>query len=281
MPMRIWHQSFTVLEKLPAYTEALSGHFKGVARPDTEVVLHGMHQDTYLTNYPGNDIQYSYFQTLHSQQFIVRAIEAEESGFDAFAIMTLPEPSIEDTRAIVEIPVVGYCESAMLASVLVSRKCGVLLFIREMAPTIDRNIARIGLSGRFIGAHDVGFTFEDVLAAYDDPGKLIDRFQDAARKLIARGADAIIPGEAPLCVLLAKLGIVQVDGVPIIDALAATIKMAELSVDLRRTSGFKPAKKDYFTAKPPRERVRELLDFYGIRETVLGSQAAPRLRSSA
>jgi hypothetical protein len=57
--------------------------------------------------------------------------------------------------------------------------------------------------------------------------------------------------------------------------------MAELSVDLRRTSGFKPAKNDYFTAKPPRERVRELLDFYGIRGVVLDGQPPQRLRSSA
>lgn len=44
MAIRIWHQSFTVLEKLPAYAGALAQHFKRVARPDTEVVMHGMHR---------------------------------------------------------------------------------------------------------------------------------------------------------------------------------------------------------------------------------------------
>src|SRR5580698_2401588 len=180
MAMRIWHQSFTVLEKLPAYADALARHFKRVARDDTEVVLHGMHPDTYLTNYPGNDIRYSYFQTLHSQQFVVAGIAAETQGFDAFAIMTLPEPSIEDVRAIIDIPVVGYCESAMLASALVSRRCGVLLFIREMVPMIDRNVQRMGFGDRFVGAHDVGFTFNDVLAAYTQPDELLGRFRDAA-----------------------------------------------------------------------------------------------------
>jgi Asp/Glu/hydantoin racemase len=265
MAIRIWHQSFTVLEKLPAYAEGLAQHFRRVARGDTEVILHGMQPDTYRTNYPGNDIQYSYFQTLHSQQFVVAAIEAEQQGYDAFAIMTLPEPSIEDVRAIVDIPVVGYGESALLASALVSRHCGVLLFIREMAPTIERNVRRMGLADRFVGAYDVGFTFNDVLAAYDRADDVLARFRDSARQLIARGAESIIPGEAPLCVLLARHGVTEVDGVPIIDALAATVKMAELSVDLRRTSGFLPCKRGYFTARPPRERVAELLDFYGIR----------------
>jgi Asp/Glu/hydantoin racemase len=223
-----------------------------------------MHADTYQTNYPGNDIQYSYFQTLHSQQFVLAAIEAEQQGFDAFAIATLPEPSIEDIRAIVDMPVVGYCESAMLTSALVARRCGVLLFIREMAPTIARNVQRIGLRDRFVGAYDVGFTFNDVLAAYENPDELLEKFRLSARQLIARGADAIIPGEAPLCILLARCGLTEVDGVPIVDALAATIKMAEAAVDLRRTTGLRPAKSGYFTAKPPRERVLELLNFYGI-----------------
>lgn len=262
--MRIWHHSFTVLENLPAYREGLDRHFRKIARPDTEVVLHGMHPKTYQTNYPGIDIQYSYFQTLHSQQFVLGALEAERQGFDAFAIMTLPEPSIEEVRAIVDIPVVGYGESAMLVSGLVGRRCGVLMFIDEMAPAIGRNAQRLGLGDRFVGAFDVGFAFNDVLAAYDDPGGLLDRFREAARRLIALGADAIIPGEAPLCLLLSLNGVAEVDGVPVIDPLAATIKLAELSVDLRRLTGLAPAKTGYFSKQPPRERLVELLDFYGI-----------------
>ena len=265
MAMRIWHQSFTELGKLPAYEDGLRNHFRKIARPDTEIVLHGMRGGTYETNYPGKDIQYSYFQTLHSQQFVLGAVEAERQRFDAFAMMTLPEPSVEEVRAIVDIPVVSYGESAMLVSALVGRRCGVLLFIREMAPAIVRNAQRIGVVGdRFIGAFDVGFTFNDVLAGYDDPGPLLERFKVEARKLIALGAEAIIPGEAPLCLLLARNGIAEVDKVPVIDALAATVKLAELSVDLRSTTGLAPAKTGYFTNKPSRERLLELLEFYGI-----------------
>ena len=138
-----------------------------------------------------------------------------------------------------------------------------LLFIREMAPTVERNVARMGLTSRFVGAHDVGFRFNDVLAGYGQPEPLIERFKSAARMMIARGADVIIPGEAPLCLLLARCGVTEVDGVPIVDAVAATIKCAEMLVDLRRSTGLK-CKTGYFSAKPPRERVRELLDFYGI-----------------
>jgi hypothetical protein len=61
-----------------------------------------------------------------------------------------------------------------------------------------------------------------------------------------------------------KHGVFRVDGVPIVDALGATIKMAESMVDLRRSSGLAPSRRGYFTEKPPRERVRELIALYGM-----------------
>ena len=45
--MKIWHQSFTVLDDLPAYREAMERHIRKVVLPDTEVVLHGMRPGTY------------------------------------------------------------------------------------------------------------------------------------------------------------------------------------------------------------------------------------------
>jgi hypothetical protein len=82
--------------------------------------------------------------------------------------------------------------------------------------------------------------------------------------MIREGVDVIIPGEAPLCVLLAGHGVNRVDDVPVVDALGATIKMAETMVDLRRSSGLAPARRGYFVEKPPRDRVKELIALYGM-----------------
>ena len=69
--IRIWHHSFTVLQNLPPYREAMAAHLAKASAPGTEVVMHGMHEQTYQTEYPGNDIQFAYFQNLHSQQFVL------------------------------------------------------------------------------------------------------------------------------------------------------------------------------------------------------------------
>ena len=262
MATRIWHQSFTVLENLPAYAAALEQHFKSVARPDTEVVLHGMHRDTYVTDYPGTDIRYSYLQSLHAQQFMWGGIRAEESGYDVYAIMSLCDPMMMETRSVIDIPVVGYGESAMLASTMLGEKFGVLLFIPELAAQFTRKVEAAGLASRFAGARHVGFTFSDVQAGYANPGPLIQRFEAAARAMIRDGADVIVPGEAPLCVLLARNGVNRIDGVPVLDGLAAAIKMAESMADLRRTSGVAVARAGHYSAQPPRERVKEMLKFY-------------------
>lgn len=263
MAVRIWHQSFTVLSDLMVYDAALRAHFKRVARPDTEIVMHGMRPGTYRSNYPGDDIKHVGLQYLHGLQFIATAIEAEKQGFDAYALSTLPEPALREIRGLVDIPVVGYGESAMLQACLVAPRFGVLVFISELAELVSDNAARHGFGERFVAARDVGFRFKDVLSAFADPTALLDKFRQAARALIAAGAQAIIPGEAPLNVLLAANGVTEVDGAPVIDSLAAWIKHAELLVDQRRAGGQR-SRRGYFGALPEPTRRDEVLRFYGV-----------------
>jgi Asp/Glu/hydantoin racemase len=273
-PVRIYHQSFTVLGNLPDYAAALQAHCRSIGRPETEVVLHGMHPGTYLTEYPGNDIKYAAIQALHAQQFLLGALAAEEEGFDAYAITTMPDPMLAEARSLVDIPVVGCGESTMLTALGLGRRFAVMLFIPEMAMRIERNVQLMGLAERFQGAHDAGFTFHEVLAAFADPQPLIERFRISARALIAAGADVLIPGEVPLGVLLARAGVSDVDGVPVVDALAATVQAAEAAVVTRRATGLRPNRHGLFGAMPPRGRVLELLDFYGLarlRETAAGN----------
>lgn len=264
MGIRIWHQSFTVLEKLGPYHEAQKKHLERVKRPDTEIVMHGMHADTYRTNYPGEDIRFVAFQRLHGLQFIAAGLQAAEEGYDAYAIATLPDPWLRETRSLVDIPVVGYGESAMLAACSLGQRFGILVFIPEMAEQMAENVRLYGLTDRFVGAGDVGFRFNDVLAAYGgDTAPLIERFKASARAMIAQGADVIIPGEAPLCVILAANKCTEVDGVPVMDSLGAWVKQAEMLVDMRR-AGVKASRRGYFQQLPTRERVKELQAFYGL-----------------
>lgn len=263
MSIRIWHQSFTVLGELTPYREALEAHFRSVSREDTEIVMHGMHPRTYRSNYPGDDIKYCAFQYLHGLQFMQAARAAERGGFDAFALSTLPEPALREIKTLIDIPVVGYLEASLERARELGSRIGVLVFIDELAELTAANIRQHGLEGNFAVASHVGFTFHDVLPAFDEPEPLLERFRASARKMIAAGADVIIPGEAPLNVILARNGVTEVDGVPLVDSLAAWIQRAERLVDAHR-AGETGDNAGYFAAKPPKDRISELFRYYGL-----------------
>ena len=264
MGIRIWHQSFADLNRLPAYEQVLREHMIRVTRPDTEVILHGMHPQTYVTDYPGNDIGHSYIQFIHAHQFARAAMAAEDQGFDAFALTTLPEPGLRHIRSLVSIPVVAYGESAMLTACQLGIKFGVLLFVEKMIPQILANALEIGLESRCAGVRYVGFTFDDVVSSFESPGQVVDKFKLAARSLIAAGADVIIPGEAPLNLLLQRAGVTRVDDVPILDGVATTMMSAEMMVDLRVKLNISRSTRGYYQAIPPRARLEEILKLYGL-----------------
>jgi allantoin racemase len=133
-----------------------------------------------------------------------------------------------------------------------------------MIPLYMEQIRSYGLAESCAAVRPVGFTFHDVLPAFTSPGPLIDRFREAARRLIAEGVDVIIPGEMPLNVLLASEGVTRVDDVPLVDGLAATMKMTEMMVELRRVSGMSASRHGWFNAQPKRERLDQVLGFYGL-----------------
>lgn len=262
--MRIWHQSLTVLDDLPAYEERMRGHVRKVVRPDTEVVLHGMLPGTYPGNYPGDDIGFRFMYTMHSTQWAVHALNAEAAGFDAFALCSLPDPLLTEIRTLVDIPVTGCGESCFHMATMYGQRFGILLFIDRMATRYLEQIKGLGLAQACVGIEPVGFRFTDVLDSFDKPGRVIDLFRKAARTMIAAGADVIIPGEVPLNVLLASEGISRIDDVPLIDSLAVTLNMAEMMVDLKSRTGLAPSRRGWSNAAPQRERVKTILDFYGL-----------------
>jgi len=265
MSMRIWHQSFTVLQDLPPYEAAMRKHLKKVLRPDTEIVFHGQLQGTYPANYPGDDIAYAYLFWLHGNQWIAAARAAERDGFDGFASCTLPNPMLREMRTVVDIPVIGMGETCFHLATMFGQRFAVMLFIDRMIPLYQEQIRNYGLTDRCAGVVASGIRFADVLPAYKNPGHVVAQFQDAARRVIREtGADVIVPGEVPLNLLMAMNGANRVDDVPVLDGLSCTMNMAELMVDLHRATGIRHSRHGWFNAVPSKERVAEVAAFYGV-----------------
>lgn len=260
--VRIWHQSFTVLEDLPAYRDLLKEHLHRVARPGVTLDLHGMLPGTYPSSYPGTHIQYHAMQHLHKEQFIRSGLEAQKQGYDAYMIATIPDTAYEEVRTLLDIPVIALGQASLALASTLGDRVGIVNFIEPLALQLRRNARLYGL-GELLGpVIQIDAQFTDILAAYADAGPLISAFQDAARKAIADGANVIVPGEGPLNVFLADQGISRVDDVPVIDSLGASLKMCEVRVDLHRSGQLRPGGRGYYYARPPEGLFEKAMEFY-------------------
>ncbi len=260
--MRIWHQSFIVLEDVPAYTDRVRQHVDRVKRPDTVVDLHGLLPQTYPTNYPGGDFAYPFLFAMHSLQWPAAALTAVREGYDAFAMCTIIDPLYREIKTIVDIPVVAAGEVCFHVASMHGQRFGLMLFMDRVIPRYQQLIEWCGLAGRCAGIRPSGLTFADVTQGFDKPGPVIDRFRESARHMIAAGADVIIPGEIPMNVLLASEGVHRVDDVPVIDCLGVTLKMTEAMVDLRAATGLAHSRHGWHNAAPPPARLAEVMKFY-------------------
>jgi Asp/Glu/hydantoin racemase len=275
--MRIWHQSFTVLQDLPPYAEALKTRIGEIVRPDTEVVLHGQIPGTYTSDYPGSDLAYGVLYWMHGLQWIAAAREAEQQGFDAMVLASIAGPMAREIRTVVDIPVVGYGEAAFNLAGLYGRRAGMLFFIKERLDFWPEQLRQWGMETRFAGIEHSGVGFQDVLAGYLDPARrdeVVGRIIAQGEKLVREtGADVIVPGEMPMNLLLSKAGVTEIAGATVVDGMAVSFKMAELLVDLRRVSGMKPSNHGYFHQAPDRGRFQQVLEFYGVE--ALGKRILP------
>ncbi len=256
--MRLWHQSFTVLDNVPAYRAVLEHELRRLAAPGTEVVLHGMDPDTYRSAYPGEDIRYVHVQALHAQQILRNVRQAERQGYDGFMISTLPDAGLIEARTLVDIPVVGYGQSSMQVAAMSGYRFGIICMIRELAPLYSENVRRYGLGGQFVGAHWLGMEFAEVSRGYDEPGPVLAAFEAKVRELLSLGLEVVIPGEAVLNAVIQKAGLRRIGDVPIVDGLAATLKNAEMMAQLQRLTGLSHARVSYFSKRPPAGRLEEL-----------------------
>jgi hypothetical protein len=75
--------------------------------------------------------------------------------------------------------------------------------------------------------------------AYADPASVIANFTAVAERLVARGADVIIPAEGVLAELLVRQGIREIAGAPVMDVFAVTWAYALMQIRLWSKAGLR------------------------------------------
>ena len=261
--MRIWYQSLVDGGRIPVYFDGLAERARRIARPGVEVRFVGMPQGAYGEHVPADVVIYPYLMSLQIQFILDNALKAEAEGYDVFAIGSVQDPALEEARSLLDIPVIGYGEAAMHFACTLGSRFVVVAFQAGFDQMMDLRVQRLGLSARALPTLLMdATTFNDVGQALSTPAQLVERFCETARDAIRQGAEAIIPGQLYLSEAIARAGVTRIDEVPIMDALACTLKMAEAMADLK-SLGISVTRRGYSHARPSREMVDQVRALHG------------------
>jgi allantoin racemase len=170
--------------------------------------------------------------------------EVRRRPADAVVVACFDDPGLDACRSITTGPVLGICEAAMHAATLIAERFAVVTTLSAAIPVIERNALRYGFERHCARVRAA----EVPVLALEEPGG------EAARKVAAEvaraaaedGAGAVLLG----CAGMADLAdwLTRETGVPVIDGVAAAVKLAEALVGL----GLRTAKRGSYA--PPRRK---------------------------
>lgn len=259
--MRILIQSLVEASRAPEYFAGLQARAARIARPGVTVDFVAMPDGVYGVHPPSDVVRYPYMAAFSTQLILENALNAEAAGYDVFAVGSVQDPALEEVRSVLGIPVVGYGEAAMHFASCLSTRFAVLVFQPGFDQMMDLRIQRLGLAARALPTMLVDAGFDDVGRGMSEAERLVARFEEAARAAIARGAEAVIPGQLYLSEAIARAGCTRIDDVPVVDGLASIIKMAEVMADFAQL-GISVTRRGYLHARPPREMIEHARRFH-------------------
>lgn len=185
----------------------------------------------------------------------VRALEASAEPPDGYAIACFDDTGLDAARCIARGPVVGIGEAACHLATLVAGRFSVITTLSRSVPAIEHNLLKYGLASRCarVRAADVP------VLSLEEPGSAARARirQEAERALHDDRAEAIVLGCAGMTEFTHDLA--RQLGVPVIDGVAAAVKLLEALVGLglatsRRGGYAAPLAKTYagiFAAQAP------------------------------
>lgn len=251
--MRIWHQSFSDLDRAPIYRATLRAHAAKVSDPGMAVTVHGLRPGTYGPDLaPIDAIRYRYIEFLNEAQVCEAALTAERQGYDAFALGCFFDPALRQIRSLVDIPVVGLSETCMLLACSLGKSFGMVALNRDQQIRHEELAAEYGLETRFAGATGMDPPIDEYTLEADDAATapVAEGFLRACRRMLAAGAEVLIPGDGFLNEFVWRRGITQVDGAPVMDALGSLFRHAAFMAGAREKLGLGVSRRGHY-AKPP------------------------------
>jgi len=256
--MKIWYQSGLSFERFRAYERFLREHLKS-ADSGTVVYVNG-------TTKGGTGVEYRFTEYFFAREMIENGLQAERQGFDAYVIGTTNEAGLVECREVLDIPVVGMIEASVHIACMMGRNFALITPNEKMVPHFEEQVARYGLKDKLAGIQCTEFKIPDLGKVFEDKAladRQIAQFKEGAKKLIQSGAEVIVPIGGIAGLFLARLGVREIDGVPVIDTISVAVKMAEMMVKLKNITGTFVSRRLTY-ARPADETLKQIIKDYDV-----------------
>lgn len=156
--------------------------------------------------------------------------QAEKRGYDAVVPLGMLDLGVDGGKSAVDIPVVGPMEAALHVACLLGDRFGLIIYHEKLLAFNRAIVRRYGMEERIVGFGVSGFDLPDLAAHREE---VVRNFVNEAKRLVANGAEVIIPMGISQCPVHIKPDWLQAQvGVPLVEGIGAPIRLAALLAGL-------------------------------------------------
>lgn len=208
--------------KKETFEEITYKELEAAARPDVDITVVSLEKG------PAS-IESAYEEEVAAPWILQRVREAEKNGFDAVIIDCMGDPALEAAREVVDIPVVGPCQSSMMIASVLGDKFSVVTVLRRLIPLFWRMVRRYGVEDKVASVRSVEVPVLELEKRRDEVKAALLR--ESKKAIEEDGADVIILGCTGMIGMARELQ--ESLDVPVVDPGIVPLKLAEMLVDLK------------------------------------------------
>jgi allantoin racemase len=160
---------------------------------------------------------------------VLRKLIDRQDDFDAALLGCFGDPGLRAARTVARIPVIGAAEAATALAQLVAQRYGIATIEHTDIPEMELYLSTLEVRHKCVGVDAVGLPFYALVRDTDDT---LRRLEEAGRRLMERGAEAILLGCMSFGFYPFAARLQERLGVPVIDPLRAGVAAAKSMISL-------------------------------------------------
>ncbi len=172
-------------------------------------------------------IESSYDEIIAGPDIVNKAVQAEKDGFDGIFIDCFGDPAVDAAREMVNIPVVGGFQPAVLTATILCKKWSVVTVLKSVVPLIRDLCKKSGVESNVASMRTIDTPVLELHNKNEMKNKLLNQIDFAIRE---DGAEGIVLGCTGMLGMAQSLHDEMIKkgvNIPVIDPTASAIGFLE------------------------------------------------------